>query len=153
MCPPMVETAKERTTIDAPVQAVFDTLVDFEAYPQWVPDLKATRVVETDGDGRGVEVEFRAAAMGRSTSYRLAYDYEDAPSRLGWRLAEGDIQRELDGAYHLAPAPGHPDRTEVVYELSIDLIVPVPGFVKRRAESRIVKAALEELKKRVESRR
>lgn len=148
----MVETAKERTTIDAPVGAVFSVLVDFERYPEWVPDLKATRVVHRDDEGRGLEVEFRAAAMGRSTSYRLAYDYGDAPSRLGWRLAEGDIQRELDGNYHLAPAPGHPDRTEVVYDLSIDLIVPVPGFVKRRAESRIVKAALEELKKRVESR-
>ena len=145
----MVETAKERTTIDAPVQAVFDTLVDFEAYPQWVPDLKATRVVRTDPQGRGVEVEFRAAAMGRSTSYTLSYDYGDAPARLGWRLAAGDIQRELDGNYHLAPAPGDPDRTEVAYELSIDLIVPVPGFVKRRAESRIMQTALPELKARI----
>ncbi|MEZ5140945.1 MAG: SRPBCC family protein [Acidimicrobiales bacterium] len=149
----MVETAKEHTTIDAPVEEVFETLVDFESYPQWVPDLKATRIVRTDERGRGVEVEFRAAAMGRSTSYTLAYDYGDAPARLGWRLAAGDIQRELDGSYHLAPAPGDPGRTEVAYELSIDLIVPVPGFVKRRAESRIVKAALEELKKRVESTR
>ena len=38
----------------------------------------------------------------------------------------------------------------MVYELSVDLIVPIPGFVKRRAEARIIKTALLELKSRVE---
>ena len=36
------------------------------------------------------------------------------------------------------------------YELAIDLIYPIPGFVKRRAEARIIKTALSELKARVE---
>ncbi len=148
----MTEQAKERITINAPLQQVFDTLVDFEAYPEWAGDLKHAKVIETDDQGRGVEVEFRAAAMGRSTTYRLRYDYADAPRRLGWQLVEGDLQRELDGNYHLAPVEGDPDSTEVDYELSIDLIVPIPGFVKRRAESRIVKTALEDLKARVEAR-
>ena len=40
--------------------------------------------------------------------------------------------------------------TDVVYELAIDLVYPIPGFVKRRAEGRIIKTALSELKARVE---
>jgi hypothetical protein len=40
--------------------------------------------------------------------------------------------------------------TDVVYELAIDLVYPIPGFVKRRAEGRIIKTALGELKARVE---
>ena len=48
------------------------------------------------------------------------------------------------------PRPSRPDSTDVVYELSVDLIVPIPGFVKRRAEARIIKTALSELKSRVE---
>jgi hypothetical protein len=35
--------------------------------------------------------------------------------------------------------------------LEVDLIVPIPGFVKRRAEGKIMGTALRELKKRVES--
>jgi ribosome-associated toxin RatA of RatAB toxin-antitoxin module len=146
----VAEQAKEHTRIDAPVEECFDTLTDFERYPEWAGDLKEARVVERDDQDRALVVEYRAAAMGRSTTYRLRYDYTDAPHRLGWQLDTGDIQRELDGAYELRPADGDAAATDVSYELSIDLIMPIPGFVKRRAEARILKTALDELKARVE---
>jgi len=59
------------------------------------------------------------------------------------------LPRELDGAYVLTEAGGD-TATDVVYELAIDLVYPIPGFVKRRAEGRIIKTALSELKARVE---
>jgi hypothetical protein len=62
---------------------------------------------------------------------------------------EGDLPRELDGAYVLLAVDGGA-ATDVVYELAIDLVYPIPGFVKRRAEGRIMKTALGELKARVE---
>jgi hypothetical protein len=39
----------------------------------------------------------------------------------------------------------------VRYELSVELRVPIPGFVKRRAEGHILHAAVRDLKTRVES--
>ena len=146
----MSEQAREQIRIDAPVARCFATLVDFETYPEWAGDLKEVHVVETDGEGRGVVVEFRAAAMGRSTTYQLKYDYAGAPNRLQWELVSGDLQRELDGAYVLEPSADDGDATDVAYELAVDLIIPIPGFVKRRAEGRIIKTALSELKARVE---
>ena len=145
----MSEKAKEQIRIDASVERCFATLVDFASYPEWAGDLKEVTVVETDADNRAVVVEYRAAAMGRSTTYQLRYDYSAAPHRLGWELVEGDLPRELDGAYVLTPADGEA-ATDVVYELAIDLVYPIPGFVKRRAEGRIIKTALSELKARVE---
>jgi hypothetical protein len=150
----MPDKARETVVINAPVQVCFDTLTDFERYPQWAGDLKQAVVVERDAEGRPSVVEFRAAAMGRSTTYRLRYDYEGAPNQLSWFLESGDLQRELDGAYHLRAIEGdggEPDGTEVVYELSVDLVLPIPGFVKRRAEARILKTALSDLKQLVES--
>jgi len=147
----MAESAHAEIVIEAPVDTVFAVLVEFERYPEWVADLKQSDVVGRDDVGRATEVEFRAAAMGRSTTYRLGYDYTDAPNRLGWFLVAGDLERELDGHYELQAGTDGAQTTEVRYELSIDLIVPIPGFVKRRAETRIVKAALEDLKLRVES--
>lgn len=145
----MPEQAKEQIRIDASVESCFATLVDFASYPEWAGDLKEVTVVETDADNRAVVVEFRAAAMGRSTTYQLRYDYSAAPNRLGWELVEGDLPRELDGAYVLTAVDGD-SATDVVYELAIDLVYPIPGFVKRRAEGRIIKTALSELKARVE---
>lgn len=149
----MADKAREQTVINAPIEACFDALIDFERYPEWAGDLKSATVLERDAQGRGLVVEFRAAAMGRSTTYRLRYDYTDAPRRLGWVLESGDLQRELDGAYDLEPADGDPEHTEVSYELSVDLVLPIPGFVKRRAEARIIKTALDDLKALVERSR
>jgi hypothetical protein len=88
--------------------------------------------------------------MGRSSTYQLAYDYSAAPVRLSWSLVAGDLPRELDGAYVLTPAADGSPATDVEYELAVDLVYPIPGFVKRRAEGRIIKTALSELKARVE---
>jgi len=147
----MSDKAKETVVINAPVQVCFDTLIDFERYPHWAGDLKEAVVVERDDAGRPRTVEFRAAAMGRSTTYRLRYDYEGAPYRLAWFLESGDLQRELDGNYTLNEVEGESGVTEVVYELSVDLLLPIPGFVKRRAEARILKTALTDLKEVIES--
>jgi ribosome-associated toxin RatA of RatAB toxin-antitoxin module len=129
---------------------VWAVATDFERYPEWARDVKEATVVERDEEGRGVEVAFRAAAMGRSTTYTLCYDYADAPNRLAWRLVKGDIMRRLDGAYEFSPVADDPDSTDVVYHLTVELVVPLPGFVKRRAEGRIMHLALRELKAHAE---
>jgi uncharacterized protein YndB with AHSA1/START domain len=146
----MAEQTTKRMTIAASPEQVWQALVDFERYPEWAPDLKEASVGASDAEGRGTEVTFRAAAMGRSTSYTLAYDYAEAPQRLTWRLVSGDIMRRLDGSYSLAPVDGDPNTTDVTYNLAVELVLPLPGFVKRRAEARIIHTALEELRDHLE---
>ena len=107
-------------------------------------------VQETDEQGRPIAVEFRASALGRSTHYTLGYDYSAAPEKLSWQLIHGDIMRAIDGAYTFTPSATDPGSTDVVYELSIELVVPLPGFVKRRAEVRILNT-VKELKARAEA--
>src|SRR3546814_15729042 len=59
--------------------------------------------------------------------------------------------RRLDGSYVLTPVTGDGDRTLVTYHLDVEVVVPLPGFVKRRAESKIIHTALRELRDHVES--
>jgi uncharacterized membrane protein len=146
----MADQATETREIEAPVERILDVLLDFEAYPQWARDLKGVQVESRDEEGRGQEVTFRAAAMGRSTSYTLRYSYDEDPTRMSWELVRGDIARRIDGSYTLEPVPGDAGRTRVTYDLIVDLVVPLPGFVKRRAEAKIVHAALRELRAHLE---
>ena len=95
---------------------------------------------------------YRAAAMGRSTTYVLRYDHSEAPHRLPWVLERGDIMRKLDGAYALTPDPDDAQRTKVVYDLIVELVIPLPGFVKHRAEHKIIHTALRELQVHVEGK-
>ena len=146
---PMADQATETMEIAAPADRILEVLLDFDAYPTWAKDLKGVTVDSRDDEGRGQEVTFRAAAMGRSTSYTLRYDH--GPAHLGWELLRGDIMRKLDGSYELAPT-GSDGRTLVTYHLAVDLIIPLPGFVKRRAEQKIIHTALRELRAHVEAR-
>ena len=144
----MAERATEQILIDATPEALIDVLLDFERYSGWAADIKDVQVLERDDVGRGTLVAYRAAAMGQSARYTLAYDYSDIPRSMSWKLVEGSIMRVLDGSYTFeAQTTG----TLVTYHLEVDLIVPIPGFVKRRAEGKIMGTALRELKKFVES--
>jgi hypothetical protein len=148
----MAETATQGIVIGASPQACFDVAVEFERYPEWAGDIKEVTVIERDGDGRARIVRFRTAGFGRSTSYELQYDYSRAPEVLSWIEVAGDLTSKLDGAYHFAPTTaGDREGTEVTYHLEAELKIPIPGFIKRRAEGRIMHIALRELKARVES--
>jgi uncharacterized membrane protein len=146
----MADQATQTIEIGAPPDRVFEVLLDLDAYPTWARDLKGVTVESQDEDGRARDVTFRAAAMGRSTSYTLRYSYDDDPRRMTWELVRGDITRRIDGSYTLEPVPGDPDRTNVTYDLTVDLVVPLPSFVKRRAEAKIINAALRELRSHLE---
>jgi hypothetical protein len=145
----MADSATQTMEIAASPERILEVLLDFDAYPSWARDLKGVTVESRDDEGRGAVVTFRAAAMGRSTSYTLRYDHGD-DGRLSWDLLRGDIMRRLDGSYVLEPVNGSPDRTKVTYHLDVDLVVPLPGFVKRRAEAKIIHTALRELRAHVE---
>jgi len=144
----MADSASLALTIDAPPEHVWALATDFASYPTWARDVKEAVVTSIDDEGRVTEVEYRASALGRSTHYTLAYDYSEAPKALMWRIVRGDIMRTIDGAYRFAATAD--GGTEVTYDLSIELVVPLPGFVKRRAEVRILNT-LKELKERAES--
>ena len=143
----MIDQATETEHVAANTVRCFDIAVDFERYPEWARDVKEANVLERDATGRAVKVEYRASALGRSTHYTWAYDYSQAPERISWSLVDGDIMRVIDGAYTFVPEG---NGTDITYSLKIELIVPLPGFVKRRAEVRILHT-LKELKIRAES--
>ena len=139
----MAETATESITIAAPLEQVWAIATDLEKYPEWTHDVKDVVITARDDAGRPSQVEFRTSALGRSTHYTLAYDYADAPNVLAWSMVKGDIQRSIDGAFRFQPTAD--GGTHVQYDLAIELVVPLPGFVKRRAERRILNA-IKELK-------
>lgn len=144
-----MERTAERLVIAGTPARCYAVVCDVEAYPEWVADVKDVAVLARDDEGRASVVRFRAGAFGRSTSYVLAYDYTNAPTEISWTQRDGDITHSLDGRYRFVAAED--GATEVNYELSVDLRVPIPGFVRRRAEGHILHAAVRDLKARVES--
>ncbi len=145
----MADQATEHMSVSASPERCFAVAADIERYPEWAADIKEVVVEERDDQGRPVLVTFRAAAFGRSASSTLRYDFSQAPHVLSWKLTKGDITSKWDGSYVFDPDEGV--GTDVTYHLEAELRVPIPGFIKNRAQSRVMSTAIRELKARVES--
>ncbi len=144
----MAESVSDNIDVRASAEELFKVAADFARYPEWNANIKRVEVKETDDDGRATNVWFEVDAKVRTITYTLSYDYSDAPTGFSWQLIDGDV-KELSGSYVFDEFD---DVTEVRYETRIDPGFPIPGFLKRQAEKQIVKGALADLKKRVESR-
>ncbi len=148
---PASEHALVQTSVCAAPEQCFAVVTDLAKYPDWARGVTDVDIVSVDPAGRPTRAQFRAEAMGRTTRYILDYDYVDPPHSVRWRLVDGDLTKRLDGSYTFEPDDEEPGFTKVTYELDIDLLVPLPGFVKRRAETKIREAALKEFRSRVEA--
>ena len=146
----MTDHASQRIVVRATPQHCFETVLDVERLPEWAPDIKEAVVLVRDDEGRPGDVSFRAAAMGRSTSYTLRYSYGSNPLRISWRLIDGDLLERMSGEYEFLAVEGDPEATLVVYDLDVDLLIRLPGFVRRRLEAKVVHAAIDDLKTRIE---
>ncbi len=144
----MADSVKDTIDVSASAAEIFDVATDFDSYPQWNSNIKKTAVVKTDSEGRATEVWYKVDAKLKVLEYTLRYDYKKAPASFSWDLKEGDVKK-LKGSYTFDEFD---DVTEVRYEMEIDPGFPVPGFMKKQAEKQIARAALQDLKKRVESR-
>jgi ribosome-associated toxin RatA of RatAB toxin-antitoxin module len=143
----VAQRASESVVVNAVPLDIYNVVADFEHYDNWVSDLKKVDVLARDEQGRALEVEFRAAAFGRSATYTLRYDYSMAPQQLSWYQIEGDLTETLIGQYRFEPEGAS---TKVTYDLEVELLVPIPSFIKSRAAYRIQMQALRELKARAE---
>ena len=144
----MAASTSSRIVIAAPRAAVMAVIADFAAYPQWASAVRAAEVLGQE-DGRASRVRFTLDAGPVKDTYVLGYDW-DGDAAVRWHLAEaGSVVSAMDGGYLLADTGGG---TETTYELSVDIRIPMPGLLKRRAEKTIIDTALKGLKNRVESR-
>lgn len=141
----MADESTQSISIAAPSSQVLDVIADFPAYPQWAESITSAKVLTNDDEGRPEQVRFTLDAGPIKDTYVLAYDWTD--DGVTWDLVSGQMQRSQRGRYRLEESGG---ATTVTYTLAVDLTVPMPGLLKRRAERRIMDTALTGLKRRVE---
>ena len=144
----MAEHAEGTTEVFATPSEVMAVVADFEAYPEWVGNLEEVEVLARDRRGRGTRVAFRLGTPWGEQSYTLAYRYQPKDAGVTWTYVEGTLD-DLAGSYELEPAAQ--GTTRVTYRLEVALGAPLPGLVKRQAARQIVRSALADLKRRVES--
>jgi ribosome-associated toxin RatA of RatAB toxin-antitoxin module len=144
----VADNTSQTIYIDADPGTVMDVIADIASYPQWVSEYKETEVLEADDDGYPKTARLVLDAAVLKDTMVLKYDWPPDRKSVRWSLVSSSLLRSLNGAYHLSPKGSG---TDVTYELSVDLIIPMIGLLKRKAERRLTDTALKDLKKRVEA--
>jgi ribosome-associated toxin RatA of RatAB toxin-antitoxin module len=146
----MPEESTQSIVIDADPAQIMAVIADFENYPVWTGSVKKAQVLEVGPDGRGRRVAFSLDAGIIRDQYELAYVWT-GNEKVEWSLTAGQMMRAQHGSYTLRPSDT--GGTDVTYSLAVDLVIPMLGLLKRKAERVVMDTALKELKRRVESLR
>ncbi len=145
----MAERTSSTIRIDASPKRVMAVISDLRAYPEWTGSVKTVELLSVydDSDERPAQARFVLDSGAVKDTYTLDYTW-DGDNEVSWTLVEAEILTALDGAYRLTP--GVDGQTDVEYELTLELKIPMIGLLRRKAEKVITDTALKELKKRVE---
>ena len=141
--------AEHTVEIEAPIQTCFDAITDYETFPSWQSAVVDTEVLDWDADGRGKRVRLYVDAKIRKVDYTLDYRY-DGPVRIEWDFVEGNGINDADGYYLFEELAQ--DRTRATYRFGLEVGIPLPGPVARRAHRSTLKASVEDLKREAERR-
>ncbi len=133
--------------VDATPAELMAVVTDLDAYPEWLTDVKAVEVLDTDSDGRPTASTMTVDVTLREVTYTLDYEY-DGDQRMAWTNRPGGDLKLVEGSYEFEETED--GATLVTYDLAIEPGFPVPGFLLKRAAKHITSAALSGLKKRVE---
>jgi len=116
--------------------AVYAVVVDFAAYPRLFPEIKAARVLATEG--ARVRAEFRGNIV-LPFRYVLDLDCDPVALTVDWHYVEGEVVTGSTGCWRFA-AEG--DGARVSYEVAMTIAAPLPGFLLRKITDGLVSLSL-----------
>ena len=130
--------------IEATPDEILAVLYDLESLPQWSSAHQRVDVLERDDEGRPARSKQVVKIVGVSDEQELAYSVH--PDGVSWTLISAQQQKAQEGRYTLTPEG---DSTRVRFDLTVDLTVPVPGFLVKRGAKGLMETATDGLRKRV----
>ena len=144
----MSSVSTSTVSIAASADEVRAVLFDVASYPSWSTSFKSVTVLESDGQGRPTQVSMSVDAGALKDKPTLNYDWSAYPDRLDFSLEDADLLTQMSGAYIVKD---NGDETEVTFELTVALSMPVPDIMRTKAEKSTIDLALKQLKEKLEN--
>ena len=144
----MSSVSTSTVSIAASADEVRAVLFDVASYPSWSTSFKSITVLASDGQGRPTQVSMSVDAGALKDKPTLNYDWSAYPDRLDFSLEDADLLTQMSGAYIVKD---NGDETEVTFELTVALSMPVPDIMRTKAEKSTIDLALKQLKEKLEN--
>ena len=140
----MAVTETREVVIEATPEQIMDVLFDLESLTQWSSAHQTVDILERDEAGHPSRSRQVVKILGISDEQVLDYTVHD--DGVSWTLVSSKQQRAQDARYTLTPEG---DVTRVRFELTVDLLVPLPGFLIKRGARGLMDTATDGLRKQV----
>ena len=137
--------ASRSVTVNVPPEKLFEVIVDYEKYPEFLPEVK--KVVIGGGQGSIKEVIYTVDIKAKVITYTLKHTARP-PDELAWTMVRGEMMKGNDGAWILKAVP---EGTEATYKIDLKLGALVPSMVERMLAEQSLPGLLTNFKKRIES--
>ena len=144
----MSSVSTSTVSINASADEVRAVLFDVASYPSWSTSFKSVTVLASDGQGRPTQVSMSVDAGALKDKPTLNYDWAAYPDRLDFSLEDADLLTQMSGAFMVKD---NGDETEVTFELTVALSMPVPDIMRTKAEKSTIDLALKQLKEKLEN--
>jgi ribosome-associated toxin RatA of RatAB toxin-antitoxin module len=130
--------------IEATPKEILDVIADLESLPEWSGAHQSSEILETGADGRPAQAKMKVKTAGITDEQVVAYTWAD--DSVSWTLVTAGQQRSQDAKYTLTPEG---KGARVKFDITIDPLVPLPGFMLKRAVKGVIDTATDGLRKRV----
>lgn len=140
----MAVSDSREVVIEASPEEIIDVIADVESTPSWSPQYQRGEILDTYDDGRPRQVKMTVKAAGLTDDQVIEYTWSE--NKVSWTLVRAGQLKAQDASYTLTPEG---DKTRVRFDLTIDLAVPLPGFILKRTIKGGVETATEGLREQV----
>ena len=140
----MAVTETREVVIEATPDEIMAVLFDLESLTEWSPAHQKVEILERDDRGRPTKSRQVVKTVGVTDEQVLDYTVHD--DGVSWTLVKAKQQRAQEGRYTLTPDG---ESTRVRFELTVDPLVPLPGFLIKRGAKGLMETATDGLRKRV----
>jgi ribosome-associated toxin RatA of RatAB toxin-antitoxin module len=140
----MATSDSREVVIEASPEEILDVIADIPATPDWSPQYQSAEVLEMGDDGRPRRVKMKIKTVGVTDEMEVEYTW--SADKVSWTLIKAGALKKQDASYTLT-ADG--DKTRVKFDITVDLAIPLPGFLLKRALKGGTESATDGLRKQV----
>ena len=138
--------ASRSVTVNVPPEKLFEVIIDYEKYPEFLPEVKKVHV--NAGQGAIKEVTYTVDIKAKVITYTLKHTAE-RPAKVAWTMIKGEMMKGNDGSWTLK-AGAQPNTTDATYTIDLKLSSLVPGFIEKALAESSLPQLLANFKARAE---
>jgi ribosome-associated toxin RatA of RatAB toxin-antitoxin module len=125
---------KATATIRSEPEAVWRTLTDYAAFPEYMPHIVQSKILKREGNISWVAITFSLIVKKVNYTLEIVHEREVKPWKIAWTRVEGDL-KSITGYYILHETP---KGTLLEYSEMVDSGSFIPGFIQELLTKRSI---------------